>query len=249
MEALMTLSHDCLVCLTDIPEAPLISGLLAATEGQRVTLNCTVSCHCPSTLPTLRWIWEHGSRWNDSELEEVQMLLPEPHRPTLLSSLSFTATYQLKPRIKCEVRNPGVRALVTAKSLHITCEQWLDSASYQKFFWVWWTKMSSFFILLSTPVSPKDVVVHVRSLMVHEGGSALLDCSCKADPPAFEYHWSYSQNGHMVHLHQHTPTVRVFNVTRNMTVRCSARNLIGKGESPSTRLDVNCNYFTFLLIY
>lgn len=119
----MTLSHEGLVCLTDIPEAPVISGLLATTEGQRVTLNCTVSCHCPFTPPTLRWIWEQGSHWNGSELEEVQMLLEDPHRPTLLSSLSFTATYQVKPRIKCEVHHPGVKALVTAKSLHITCEK------------------------------------------------------------------------------------------------------------------------------
>lgn len=140
----MTLSHTCLGCLTDTPEAPVISGLLAATEGQRVTLNCTVSCHCPSTPPILRWIWDQGSHWNDSELEVVQMLLPDPHRPTLLSSLSFTATYQVKPTVKCEVLHPGVRALVTAKSLHITCEQQLDFADFHKFAESD-TKMSSFF--------------------------------------------------------------------------------------------------------
>ncbi|XP_075899425.1 sialoadhesin isoform X2 [Nelusetta ayraudi] len=191
----------------DTPEAPVISGLLSATEGQRVTLNCSVSCHCPSAPPNLHWILEKG--WNDSEVQkdEVQILLSNPHRPTLLSSLSFTATHQVKPRIKCEVRHPGVRALATAKILHIT-------------------------------FSPKDVVVQVNSLMVLEGGTALLVCSCKADPPATDYRWSYSQHGHTVHLPQRTPTVRVFNVTRDMTVRCSAKNLIGKGESRPTMLDV-----------
>lgn len=132
-DARVTLSHKCLVCLTDIPEAPVISGLLAATEGQRVTLNCTVSCHCPSSPPTLHWIWEQGSHWNDSELEEVQTLLTDPHRQTLLSSLSFTTTYQVKPRIKCEVRHPGHRSVVTAKSLHITCEQRLDFVDFHRF--------------------------------------------------------------------------------------------------------------------
>lgn len=132
MNALMTLTHNPLACLTETPEAPVIGGLSAATEGQRVTLNCTVRCHCPSTHPTLRWIWEQGSHWNDTEHEEVQMVLTDPYTPTLLSSLSFTATYQLKPRLKCEVRHPGVRALVTAKTLHITCEQRLDFADIHK---------------------------------------------------------------------------------------------------------------------
>lgn len=85
---------------------------------------------------------------------------------------------------------------------------------------------------------PKDVMVQVQSLTVHEGGTALLVCSCKADPPASEYRWSYSQHGRTVHLHQRTHTVRVFNVTRDMKVRCSAHNLIGRGESRPTLLNI-----------
>ncbi len=84
-------------------------------------------------------------------------------------------------------------------------------------------------------------MVQVQSLMVQEGGSALLVCSCKADPPASEYRWSYSQHGRTVHLHQRTHTVRVFNVTRDMRVRCSAQNLIGRGESRPTTLNIQCN--------
>ncbi|KAG7216824.1 hypothetical protein INR49_001478 [Caranx melampygus] len=85
---------------------------------------------------------------------------------------------------------------------------------------------------------PKEVKVQVQSLTVQEGGNALLVCSCKADPPVSEYRWSYTQHGHTVHLHQRTHTVRVYNVTRDMRVRCSAQNLIGRGESRPTPLNI-----------
>ncbi|XP_071782698.2 uncharacterized protein LOC139932729 [Centroberyx gerrardi] len=74
--------------------------------------------------------------------------------------------------------------------------------------------------------------------MVQEGASALLVCSCKADPPVTEYRWSYSQHGRTVNLHRRTHTVRVYNVTRDMRVRCSAQNLIGRGESHPTALNI-----------
>lgn len=90
-------------------------------------------------------------------------------------------------------------------------------------------------------VPPKDVKVQVQSLTVQEGSSALLVCSCKADPPASDYHWSYSQHGRTVHLHRRTHTIRVYNVTRDMKVRCSAQNLIGRGESRPTPLNIQCN--------
>ncbi|XP_026228107.1 sialic acid-binding Ig-like lectin 14 [Anabas testudineus] len=85
---------------------------------------------------------------------------------------------------------------------------------------------------------PKDVKVEVQTLTVVEGGSALLICSCKADPPASEYRWSYTQGGRTVHLHQHTHTVRVYNITRDMRVRCTAQNLIGHGNSEHTSLNI-----------
>ncbi|XP_053699602.1 sialoadhesin [Synchiropus splendidus] len=86
--------------------------------------------------------------------------------------------------------------------------------------------------------SPKDVRVEVQTLMVLEGGSALLVCTCKADPPASGYRWSYSQHGHTMHPHHRARTIRVYNVTRDMMVRCSAYNMIGRGESPLTALNV-----------
>ncbi|XP_031169946.1 B-cell receptor CD22 isoform X1 [Sander lucioperca] len=193
--------------VVDTPEAPVISGMLSATEGQLVTLNCSVSYHCPSRPPSLQWSWERGAQLNSTEPGEVQTLHPEPHRPMLLASLSFTVSHQVKPRLKCEVSYPGAKALAISKDLHVT-------------------------------FSPKDVTVQVQSLIVQEGGSALLVCSCKADPPVSEYRWSYSQHGRTVHLHQRTHTVRLFNVTRDMRVRCSAQNLIGRGESRPTLLNI-----------
>ncbi|XP_076593840.1 sialoadhesin [Chaetodon auriga] len=193
--------------VVDTPEPPVISGMLVATEGQLVTLNCSVSYHCPSRPPALQWRWERGAQLNNSEPEEVQTLHPEPHRLMLLASLSFTVSHKVKPRLRCEVSYPGAQALATSKDLHVT-------------------------------FSPKDVVVQVQSLMVQEGGSALLVCSCKADPPVYEYRWSYSQHGRTVHLHQRTHAVRVFNVTRDMRVRCSAQNLIGRGDSRPTSLNI-----------
>ncbi|XP_031709263.1 sialoadhesin isoform X1 [Anarrhichthys ocellatus] len=191
----------------DTPEAPVISGMLSATEGQLVSLNCSVSYHCPSRPPALQWSWERGAQLNSTELGEVQTLHPEPHRPMLLAPLSFTVSHQVKPRLRCEVSYPGAKAVSVSRDLHVT-------------------------------FSPKDVVVQVQSLIVLEGANALLVCSCKADPPVTEYRWSYSQHGRTVHLHQRTHAVRVFNVTRDMRVRCTAQNLIGRGESRPTPLNI-----------
>ncbi|XP_061573938.1 sialoadhesin [Cololabis saira] len=189
----------------DTPEPPVISGALSATEGQLVTLNCSVSYHCPSSPPALQWRWEHGARLNSTDLLEVQALGPHAHK--LMASVSFTVAHQVKPRLVCEVNYPGAQTVATAKNLHV------------KF-------------------PPKDVKIQVQTLTVHEGGSALLVCSCKADPPASEYRWWYSQHGRTVRLHQRTHTVRVFNVTRDMRVHCSAQNLVGRGESKPTSLNI-----------
>ncbi|XP_017279225.1 B-cell receptor CD22 [Kryptolebias marmoratus] len=193
--------------IIDTPEPPVISGVLSATEGQLVTLNCSVIFHCPFTPPVLQWRWERGTLLNNTEFGEVQELYTDPHRRMLLSSLSFTVSHQVKPRLRCEVKHPGAKALAAARDLHVT-------------------------------FPPKDVRVQVETLRVQQGGSALLMCLCKADPPVSEYRWSYTQHGHTVHLHQRTHTVRVFNVTRDMRVRCSAQNSIGRGESQPTSLNV-----------
>ncbi|XP_028985825.1 B-cell receptor CD22 [Betta splendens] len=193
--------------VVETPEAPVISGTLSATEGQRVALNCSVSYHCPTTPPALRWTLERGAKLNGAEHGEVQTLKPEPHRLMLLAPLSFTASHQPKPRLRCEASFPGARPLSTSEDLHVT-------------------------------FSPKDVRVQVQTLAVVEGGTALLVCSCKADPPAAAYRWSYTDRNRTVDLRQHTHAVRLHNVTRGMRVRCSAQNLVGRGESKPTSLNI-----------
>ncbi|XP_072317097.1 sialic acid-binding Ig-like lectin 5 [Eucyclogobius newberryi] len=193
--------------VTDRPNAPVIGGISAFTEGQLVTLNCSVDFSCVSKPPSLIWSWDRGAQLNSTEPRGQLTLFPQPHRPVLVSTLSFTATHQVQPRVRCEAKYPGGKNAAALKDLHVT-------------------------------FSPKDVRVHVQTLSVHEGGSALVSCSCKADPPASEYHWSYVQHGLSVHLHQKTHTVRLHNVTRDTRVRCSALNLIGQGESPPLLLNV-----------
>jgi len=91
-----------------------------------------------------------------------------------------------------------------------------------------------------SPVAPREVRVEVQSLEVHEGGSVLLWCLCKADPPATDYRWSYILQGRTVHLDMHRHAARIHNATRGMLVRCSARNPIGRGDSHPTPLDIQC---------
>lgn len=222
---------------TETPEPPVISGVLSATEGQLVTLNCSVNYHCPSSPPVLQWRWERGALLNSTELQEVQTLNAHPHRFMLLASLSFTVAHQVKPRVTCEVNYPGARTLATVKDLHVKCKHSYDKMSFCARARILLNHVF-FFMLL---VRPRDVKIQVQTLTVQEGGSALLVCSCKADPPASEYRWWYSQHGRTVRLHQRTYTVRVFNVTRDMRVSCSAHNLIGRGESKPTSLNVQCN--------
>lgn len=104
-----------------MPEAPVISGLLSVTEGQLVTLNCSVFYDCPSRPPTLRWSWERGDKLNGTETGEVHTLHLKPHRLMLVASLSFSVSHQVKPRVKCEVSYPGSKTLATSKDIHVTC--------------------------------------------------------------------------------------------------------------------------------
>ncbi|CAL8355250.1 unnamed protein product [Arctogadus glacialis] len=196
--------------VSEHPESPVISGPLSVTEGQPVSLNCTVGSFCPSRPPVLRWHWERGAPPNSSGSDGggPQLLLQrQPHRPLLLSSLSFTASYTAKPRVRCEAAHPGGAVVGALREVHIT-------------------------------FAPRDVRVEVRPLVVHEGGSVLLECACKADPPVTTYRWSYVLHGRTVALDAHTHAARIYNATRGTLVRCSAHNLIGRGDSQPTPLDI-----------
>ncbi|KAJ3597952.1 hypothetical protein NHX12_001467 [Muraenolepis orangiensis] len=191
--------------VSERPESPVISGPASVTEGQPVSLNCTVGSFCPSRPPALRWHWERGGQPNVSDAGEQLFL--QTQRPLLLSSLSFTASHLAKPRLRCEATYPGGAIAAALREVHVT-------------------------------FAPREVRVEVQSLVVHEGGSVLLGCVCKADPPATAYHWSYILHSRTVFLATHAHGARIHNVTRGMLVRCTARNPIGRADSHLTPLDI-----------
>ncbi|XP_057197119.1 myelin-associated glycoprotein-like isoform X2 [Triplophysa rosa] len=85
---------------------------------------------------------------------------------------------------------------------------------------------------------PRDVTVQVQSVSVQVGGMALLGCTCKADPPVSEYQWTSVQSGNTVILSRRTPTVRIYNITRDTRLQCTATNRLGQATSRLTALNV-----------
>ncbi|XP_030215087.1 kin of IRRE-like protein 2 [Gadus morhua] len=175
--------------VSEHPESPVISGPVSVTEGRPVSLNCTVGSFCPSRPPVLRWHWERGAPPNSSSRDGGgrQLLLQrQPNRPLLLSSLSFTASSTAKPRVRCEAAYPGGAVVGALREVHITC---MHPPSRHP---------------APHSVHPPDLRVEVRLLVVLEGGSVLLECACKADPPVTTYRWSYVLHGRTVALDAHT---------------------------------------------
>ncbi|XP_077577369.1 B-cell receptor CD22 [Stigmatopora nigra] len=191
--------------VVDTPEAPVISGVSSAADGQTVTFNCSARYQCPSEPPTLRWRWERGVHPVGDQ--EARTFHGQDRRLLLQSSLTFKVTRRVKTGLRCVLSYPGANSVVAIKDLLIT-------------------------------FPPKDVTVQVQTLLVQEGGSVLLTCSCKADPPVSEYRWSYSRHGHTIHLEQRTHSVRLYNVTRDTTVHCIAENSAGRAQSRATFLKV-----------
>ncbi|XP_041964071.1 sialic acid-binding Ig-like lectin 10 isoform X1 [Alosa sapidissima] len=194
--------------VSNFPELPRLTGPESVTDGQQVVLNCTVGFPCPSQPPTLRWRWVRGRPDNSSVFGEPRVALSPDKRPLLWASLSFTASYHLMPRISCEVHYQKLGAPVV-----------MAKDIHVKF-------------------PPKDVHIRLHTSAVREGGSALLECSCKADPPVEEYDWSYTQHGRTRFLPLHTFTVRIGNVTRHTRVICTAKSRLGSTASPSTAINV-----------
>ncbi|KAF4102692.1 myelin-associated glycoprotein [Onychostoma macrolepis] len=85
---------------------------------------------------------------------------------------------------------------------------------------------------------PRDVWVQVLSASVRLGGNALLLCSCKADPPVSEYQWWSVESGNTQILAKRSSTVRIYNISRDTRVQCSAANRLGRASSLATRLSV-----------
>ncbi|XP_067253273.1 sialic acid-binding Ig-like lectin 13 [Chanodichthys erythropterus] len=99
-------------------------------------------------------------------------------------------------------------------------------------------RRSSFTREILVHFPPKDVSIQVFTVSVRVGGNALVSCSCKADPPVLEYQWSTVQSGNKVILPKRTPTIRIYNVTRDTRVQCTATNRLGWATSSLTALNV-----------
>lgn len=107
--------------VSERPEYPVISGPGSVTEGQLVSLNCTVNFSCPSRPPVLHWHWERGARPKGSGGGVHQLVHPLTNSPLLLSSLSFNASHSVKPRLRCAATYPGGAIVGALREVHITC--------------------------------------------------------------------------------------------------------------------------------
>ncbi|XP_018582403.1 myelin-associated glycoprotein isoform X2 [Scleropages formosus] len=107
------------VSVSDTPVRPVISDPGTITEGQLVTLNCTVIYSCPGQPPQLRWRWEKGGQENSSQYQE--QVPPQPHQQKLVlhTSVSFHASHLAPPRIKCLAGYGDKWTASATKELHI----------------------------------------------------------------------------------------------------------------------------------
>ncbi|XP_072548703.1 B-cell receptor CD22 [Salminus brasiliensis] len=195
----LTVSHS--------PQKPVIAAPRAVEVGKVAVVNCSVPVSCPSQPPRLQWVWERRGQEDSSAFDVMEMVQVPGQLPLLVSSLSFTPSHLVKPRLRCEALHPGNRKSSDSTELHVH-------------------------------FPPTDVSIQVHTVVVREGGNALLACVCKADPPVSEYRWTYTQSGRTYTLPGRSPTIRIFNITRDTTVQCRVKSNLGQATSPPTRLNV-----------
>ncbi|KAL4657614.1 myelin-associated glycoprotein-like isoform X1 [Arapaima gigas] len=86
------------VGVSDTPAPPVISDPGSLTDGQLVTLNCTVNYSCPGEPPQVRWRWERGSQKNSTQCQEQ---VPSQQELELHSSISFRVSLLTPRRFEC----------------------------------------------------------------------------------------------------------------------------------------------------
>ncbi|XP_029115637.1 myelin-associated glycoprotein isoform X4 [Scleropages formosus] len=125
------------VSVSDTPVRPVISDPGTITEGQLVTLNCTVIYSCPGQPPQLRWRWEKGGQENSSQYQE--QVPPQPHQQKLVlhTSVSFHASHLAPPRIKCLAGYGDKWTASATKELHIRYKPLISETSSCQ--WDGWT--------------------------------------------------------------------------------------------------------------
>lgn len=119
------LSIQSLLCAfaLGVPEQPVLSVPSVVVLGQMVVLNCSVRIICPLEPPRLLWVWERGSAEGAKELRGKERVQTEGYMSSLISSLSFTPSELVKPRVRCDAHHHGNRksSRVADMSIHCTC--------------------------------------------------------------------------------------------------------------------------------
>ncbi|KAK1806627.1 hypothetical protein P4O66_005131, partial [Electrophorus voltai] len=105
--------------MTKVPEQPELLAPKVVVAGKVSVLNCSVKVSCPSQPPRLQWVWERGGLQGNSVHGETERVQVQSQLPMLLSSLSFTASHLVKPRVRCEAVYPGNRKRSTTKEFHV----------------------------------------------------------------------------------------------------------------------------------
>ncbi|XP_017346636.1 sialic acid-binding Ig-like lectin 10 [Ictalurus punctatus] len=97
------------VSVTRVPEPPALSVPSTVVLGQTVILNCSVRINCPLAPPRLLWEWERGGAEGAGEVRGTERVQTEGGLSSFISSLSFTPSELVKPRIRCDAHHHGNR--------------------------------------------------------------------------------------------------------------------------------------------
>ncbi|TTR68473.1 Persulfide dioxygenase ETHE1, mitochondrial [Bagarius yarrelli] len=109
------------VSVAGVPEPPLLNVPQVALLGQTVILNCTVRINCPTAPPRLLWVWERGGAEGAEENRGAERVQSEGETFSMISSLSFTPSELVKPRIRCDAYHHGNQksSSVTDINIHL----------------------------------------------------------------------------------------------------------------------------------
>ncbi|KAB5532788.1 hypothetical protein PHYPO_G00124250 [Pangasianodon hypophthalmus] len=107
------------VVVTRVPEQPVLSVPPVVVLGQTVVLNCSARINCPLSPPRLLWVWERGGAEGAGEDRGTERVQTEGDTFSLISSLSFTPSELVKPRIRCDTHHHGNRKSSSIANMNI----------------------------------------------------------------------------------------------------------------------------------
>ncbi|XP_060757012.1 sialoadhesin [Neoarius graeffei] len=107
------------VFVTRTPEQPLLSVPPVVVLGQMVVLNCSVRISCPLAPPCLLWVWERGGAEGAGEDRGLERVQKDGETSSLISTLSFTPSELVKPRIRCDAHHHGNKKSSSTATMNI----------------------------------------------------------------------------------------------------------------------------------